>query len=155
MGLAIGADVPFFFLEGAAIGRGIGERLKRIELPRLWYVLVYPNFEVSARWAYQNFVLTKRRFHYKIHEFLRTPRKISSILRNDLETVVSRQYPQIEVMKKNLCSAGALAALMTGSGPTVFGLFPGEGSASEAYRKVKKMVRGEGWIVLKAHSISA
>jgi 4-diphosphocytidyl-2-C-methyl-D-erythritol kinase len=155
IGLRIGADVPFFFLEGAAIGSGIGERLKEIELPELWYVLIYPNFQVSTRWAYQNFVLTKRRFHYKIHEFLRTPGKISSILRNDLETVVSRQYPQIEVMKKNLCSAGALAALMTGSGPTVFGLFPGEGSASEAYRKVKKMVRGEGWIVLKAHSISA
>ena len=155
MGLTIGADVPFFFMKGAAIGTGIGERLKRIDLPRLWYVLVYPNFEVSARWAYQNFVLTKRRFHYKIHEFLRTPRKISFILRNDLETVVSRQYPQIEAMKKDLCSAGALGALMTGSGPTVFGLFPGEGGASEGYKKVKRMVRGEDWIILKAHSISA
>jgi len=155
MGLAIGADVPFFFMKDAAVATGIGERLRRIELPKLWYVLIYPNFEVSARWAYQNFKLTKRRFHYKIQEFLGTPRKISSILRNDLETVVSRQYPQIEVMKKALGSAGALAALMTGSGPTVFGLFPGEGGASKAYKKVKRMVKREDWIVLKAHSISA
>jgi 4-diphosphocytidyl-2-C-methyl-D-erythritol kinase len=155
MGLAIGADVPFFFMRDAAIGRGIGERLRRIELPKLWYVLVYPNFEVSARWAYQNFILTRRQFHYRIQEFLRTPRQISSILRNDLETVVSRQYPQIEVMKKGLGAAGALGALMTGSGPTVFGLFPGERGASEAYKKVKRMVKREDWIVLKAHSISA
>jgi 4-diphosphocytidyl-2-C-methyl-D-erythritol kinase len=155
MGLAIGADVPFFFIRDAAIATGIGERLRRIELPKLWYVLIYPNFEVSARWAYQNFKLTKRQFHYRIQEFLRTPRKISSILRNDLEAVVSRQYPQIEVMKKALECAGALAALMTGSGPTVFGLFPGEGGASEAYTKVKRMVKREDWIVLKAHSISA
>jgi len=155
MGLAIGADVPFFFMRDAAIATGIGERLRRIELPKLWYVLIYPNFEVSARWAYQNFKLTKRQFDYRIQEFLGTPRKISSILRNDLETVVSRQYPQIEVMKKTLGSAGALAALMTGSGPTVFGLFPGEGGASKAYKKVKRMVKREDWIVLKAHSISA
>lgn len=155
MGLVIGADVPFFFMENAAIARGIGERLRRIELPRLWFVLIYPNFEVSARWAYQNFILTKKRFHYKIQEFLGTPRKISSILRNDLETVVSRQYPQIEIMKKNLGSAGALGTLMSGSGPTVFGIFPGEGGASEAFREVKKMVKGKDWLVLKAHSISA
>ena len=155
MGFAIGADVPFFFMRDAAIATGIGERLRRIELPKLWYVLIYPNFEVSARWAYQNFKLTRRQFHYKIQEFLRTPSKISSILRNDLEAVVSRQYPQIEVMKKALGSAGALAALMTGSGPTVFGLFPGEGGASKAYKKVKRMVKREDWIVLKAHSISA
>ena len=155
MGLEIGADVPFFFMKDAAIGSGIGERLKRIELPRLWYVLIYPNVEVSTRWAYQHFVLTRRRFHYKIQEVLRTPGEICSILRNDLEAVVSRRYPQIEVMKKGLCSAGALGALMTGSGPAVFGLFSGERGASEAYKKVKKMVSGEGWIVLKAHSIFA
>jgi len=58
-GLGIGADVPFFFLDGAAIAVGIGERLKKIELPDLSYVLINPNFEVSTRWAYQNFILTK------------------------------------------------------------------------------------------------
>ncbi len=58
MGLEIGADVPFFFLKSAAMGSGIGERLKKVKLPDLWYVLIYPNFEVSTRWAYQHFVLT-------------------------------------------------------------------------------------------------
>jgi 4-diphosphocytidyl-2-C-methyl-D-erythritol kinase len=155
MGLEIGADVPFFFLEGAAIASGIGERLKKIELPGLWFVLIYPNFEVSTRWAYQNFILTKRRFHFNLHGLLRTPKEISNLLWNDLEEVVSRECPQIGVMKKMLYSAGALGALMTGSGPTVFGVFSEEGGASEAYKKVKKMVRGRGWIILNARSISA
>ena len=155
MGLRIGTDVPFFFLEGAAIGSGIGERLKDIELPGLWYILIYPNFQVSTRWAYQNFVLTKRRFHINLQRFLRTPEGISHILRNDLEEVVSGQYPQIAVMKKLLLDIGALGALMTGSGPTVFGVFSKEEGALAACRKVKKMVRGKGWIVLNAHSIAS
>jgi 4-diphosphocytidyl-2-C-methyl-D-erythritol kinase len=153
MGLRIGADVPFFFLEGAAVGRGIGERLKKIELPGLWYVLIYPNFEVSTRWAYQNFVLTKRQFDFNLQKFTRTPEEVSGGLRNDLEEVVSRGYPQIGIMKRILYSAGALGALMTGSGPTVFGIFSEERGASEAYRKVRGIVKKEGWIVLKAHSI--
>ncbi|MDP2907915.1 MAG: 4-(cytidine 5'-diphospho)-2-C-methyl-D-erythritol kinase, partial [Nanoarchaeota archaeon] len=100
MGLEIGADVPFFFFDGAAIASGIGDQLKKIELPALWYVLIYPNFEVSTRWAYQNFLLTKRQFHFNLHKLLRTPQEISRILLNDLEEVVSREYPQIDVMKK-------------------------------------------------------
>jgi len=117
LGLEIGADVPFFFLEGDAIGTGIGERLKKIVLPELWYVLIYPNFEVSTRWAYQNFVLTKKGFHFNLHKLLRSPKEISSVLLNDLEGVVSRAYPQISIMKKMLCSAGAMGALMTGAVP--------------------------------------
>ena len=153
MGVGIGADVPFFFLEGAAIGSGIGERLKKIELPGLWYVLIYPNFEVSTRWAYQNFVLTKRQFHFNLQKFTRSPEEISRGLRNDLEEVVSEEYPQIGIMKKMLCSCGALSALMTGSGPTVFGIFSEERGASKAYRKIGKLVKTRGWIVLNAHSI--
>ncbi len=155
MGLRIGADVPFFFLEEAAIGLGIGERLREIELPGLWYLLIYPNFQVSTRWAYQNFVLTKGRFHINLQRFLRTPKGICRILRNDLEEVVSRKYPQIAIMKKLLLDAGALGALMTGSGPTVFGVFSEEGVALEACRKIKDRVRRKGWIVLSAHGIPA
>jgi 4-diphosphocytidyl-2-C-methyl-D-erythritol kinase len=155
IGLGIGADVPFFLVEGFAIASGIGERLKKIDLPDLWYVLIYPNFEVSTRWAYQNFVLTKRRFHFKFHKFPKTPEEISSLLGNDLEEPVSKEYPEIGVMKKMLYSAGALGASMTGSGPTVFGIFSDNGDSSKAYKKVKRMVRERGWRVLKAQSIIA
>jgi len=153
MGLGIGADVPFFLFNGAAIGSGIGERLKKVELPNLWYILIYPNFEVSTKWAYQNYILTKRRFHINLNKLLKNPEGISRILRNDLEGVVSKRYPEIGIMKDMLYSVGALGALMTGSGPTVFGIFSEERDASEAYKRVKRMVRGRGWIVIKAHSI--
>ena len=190
IGLEIGADVPFFFLKGAAIGSGVGERLKKKEIPLLWYVLIYPNFEVSTRWAYQNFVLTRstaqipcfeervekhrsgstlsmphplgsgaegltnQRFHFNLHKFLKTPEGISCILFNHLEEVVSGKYPQIGIMKKILFSAGALGALMTGSGPTVFGLFPDEKSATGGYEKIKKSAGRRGWVVFKEHSIT-
>jgi 4-diphosphocytidyl-2-C-methyl-D-erythritol kinase len=155
MGLEIGADVPFFFLKGAAIGSGIGERLKKEELPSLWYVLIYPNFEVSTRWAYQHFVLTNQQFHFNLHRFLKTPEGISRILLNHLEEVVSKRYPQISLMKELLLSVGALGTLMTGSGPTVFGLFPGAKSAAGAYEKIKKLVGGKGWAVFNARGIKA
>ena len=154
MGSGIGADVPFFFLKGAAIGSGIGEQLKKKELPTLWYVLIYPNFEVSTRWAYQNFVLTNQQFHFNLHKFLKTPEGISRILFNHLEEVVSRKYPQIGIMRKILFSAGALGALMTGSGPTVFGLFSEGKRAAAAYEKIKNLVGRRGWSVIKAHSIT-
>jgi 4-diphosphocytidyl-2-C-methyl-D-erythritol kinase len=72
-----------------------------------------------------------------------------------LEEVVSRKYPQIGIMKKILISVGTLGALMTGSGPTVFGLFKDEKSSTRAYEKIKARVARRGWIVFKAHSIPA
>jgi 4-diphosphocytidyl-2-C-methyl-D-erythritol kinase len=155
MGLEVGADVPFFFLEGAAMGSGIGERLKKIELPALWFVLIYPNFEVSTRWAYQNFVLTNQRIHFNLQKFTKTPEGISHILLNHLEEVVSKKYPQIDIMKKILFSAGAMGTLMTGSGPAVFGIFPGQKGATEAYGRVEALVKRRGWAVFRAHSITA
>ena len=154
MGLGIGADVPFFFLKSAAIGSGVGERLRKEELPALWYVLIYPNFEVSTRWAYQHFVLTNQQIHFNLHRFLKTPEGISRILFNHLEQVVSKRYPQIRLMKELLLSVGALGALMTGSGPTVFGLFPEAKSAGGAYTKIKELVGRKGWAVFKARGIS-
>jgi 4-diphosphocytidyl-2-C-methyl-D-erythritol kinase len=153
IGVQIGADVPFFFLNEGAIGTGIGERLKEIALPVLWYVLIYPNFEVSTRWAYQNFRLTKKKYRFKIQEFLTTPEEISKLLMNDLEDVVSKSFPQIDLMKKILISAGAMGSLMTGSGPTVFGIFSDKEDALKAYKKITYRIRGTGWLVLKAHSL--
>ena len=155
MGLSIGADVPFFFLKGPAMATGIGEKLKKIELPDLWYVLINPKFEVSTRWAYQNFMLTKRHFHFSLQRFGRTPEGISRLLWNDLEGVVSKKYPEIEVMKQMLLSSGALGALMTGSGPTVFGVFSVRKDANKAFEKLKREVKERGWVVLKAHSLHA
>lgn len=153
MGVKIGADVPFFCLEKGAVATGIGERLKEIDLPALWYVLIYPNFEVSTRWAYQNTRLTKEKFRYKIHKFLTTPEAISKALMNGLEEVVSEKFPQIHVMKEVLRSQGAFGCLMTGSGPTVFGIYADEKSAASAYGNIRRSVTGKGWLVIRAHSL--
>lgn len=155
MGLKLGADVPFFLMKGSALGSGIGERLQEIHLPELWYVLINPNFEVSTASVYRKLILTKMRFHYRIQKFFETPEGICHLLLNDLEEVVSRKHPEINEMKECLNAAGASAALMSGSGPTVYGIFPEEGGALKAYRKIKKSVKGKGWRVLKAQSIDA
>jgi len=197
-GAKIGADVPFFLFEGSAIGSGIGERLRKITLPTLWYILIYPNFEVSTRWAYQNFILkrstgqprselgsktklafeggvakrrsgstlskpqpsswgveglTKTKYHFNLRKLLKSPNGIFSLLQNDLEEVVFAKYPEIALMKEMLVSAGGMGAMMTGSGPTVFGIFPGEKKATEAYRLLKRMVRRRGWQVIQAYGI--
>jgi 4-diphosphocytidyl-2-C-methyl-D-erythritol kinase len=154
IGLRIGADVPFFLTEGSALGTGIGDRLRRIDLPELWYILINPGFEVSTAWAYKNHVLTKRRIDYNIHKFPRNPEEVAGLLWNDLEGAVSKAHPEISRAKEILLSKGALGALMTGSGPTVFGIFREEGGAAKACRKIRTMVTGKGWIVLKAHSIA-
>ena len=153
IGAGIGADVPFFLFEGSAIGSGGGERLRKITLPTLWYILINPNFEVSTRWAYQNFILTKTKYHFNLHGLLKSSRRISGILYNDLEGVVSARYPEIALMKEMLLWAGATGTLMTGSGPTVFGLFPGEKKATEAYKQLARKVRGRGWRIVQAHGI--
>ena len=155
MGLKLGADVPFFLTKGSALGSGIGEQLQEIQLPKLWYVLIHPNFEVSTASVYGKLILTKMRFHYRIQKFLRTPSEVFHLLQNDLERVVSREHPDINEMKGCLKAAGASATLMSGSGPTVYGIFPEEGGASKAYRTITKMVRGKGWRVIKAQSVDS
>jgi len=155
MGLRLGADVPFFLMKGSALGSGIGERLQEIQLPELWYVLINPNFEVSTASVYRKLILTKMRFHYRIQKFFRTPEEIFHLLHNDLENVVSTERSEINEMKECLKVAGASATLMSGSGPTVYGIFPEEGGASKAYRTITKMVRGKGWRVIKAQSVDS
>src|SRR4030042_659861 len=63
MGLKLGADVPFFLMKGSALGSGVGERLQEIHLPKLWYVLINPNFEISTASVYKKMIFTKMPFH--------------------------------------------------------------------------------------------
>lgn len=154
IGSEIGADVPFFLFDGSAIGFGIGDKLKGIEIPHLWYILIYPNFEVSTRWAYKNFLLTKNQFHLKLHTFLKNIYNIPSILRNDLEDVVSKEYPEIEIMKRALLDVGALGSSMTGSGPTVFGIFESKRDVKKALEKLNIDSKERGWTIIEAHGIN-
>ena len=123
----LGADVPFFLMGKPCLARGIGEILEPLKAwPKSWYVIVRPPVEVSTSWVYGNlkFILTTGEYAYIKQILNDAPVSIPQILENDLERVTSVAFPIIETIKRSLIQAGAQGALMTGSGPTVFGVFP-------------------------------
>jgi 4-diphosphocytidyl-2-C-methyl-D-erythritol kinase len=124
--IELGADVPFFLIGRPCLARGIGEILESIEAwPKCWYVIVRPPIEVSTPWVYGNLklLLTTSEYDY-IKQILKGATvSIPQILENDLERVTAATFPIIETIKKSLIQAGAQGALMTGSGPSVFGVF--------------------------------
>ena len=146
--LRIGSDVPFFILKSPAIVRGRGEVLEKIKLPRFNYVLINPGFSVSSGWAYGNLDLTKKTkdnifINSKefVDKFIDSPWDMPEYLINDLEAAVSSEYPVIKGLEGLLMDAGASAALMSGSGPTVFGVFSEEARALKAYSGLKNKIR--------------
>jgi 4-diphosphocytidyl-2-C-methyl-D-erythritol kinase len=122
----LGADVPFFLHCEPSLATGIGDVLEPLKKwPKFWYVIVTPPVRVSTSWVYGNLKLELTRGEYDyIVKFLRNdPIAVSAILENDLEEVTSAKFPVIDTIKKCLVNAGAEGALMTGSGPSVFGIF--------------------------------
>lgn len=132
-GASLGADVPFFIFAAAAWATGIGDVLEEIEdLPPLWYVLVNPGLAVSTAWVYQNLGLTSKIEAAKLPRFSRTMAGVVGLLHNDLERVTVSRYPLVSTVKKELAARGAAGVLMSGSGPTVFGVFADEATARQA-----------------------
>jgi 4-diphosphocytidyl-2-C-methyl-D-erythritol kinase len=124
----LGADVPFFVAKhNAVIASGTGDILYPVDsLDSCTFVLVNPGFFVSTSWAFENLSLTKVRKKYK---FPRSQKYKSdslslSMMHNDLEQVTGARYSDIENMKQRLLELGASRVLMSGSGATVFGVFP-------------------------------
>lgn len=155
LGAGIGSDVPFFILKGSALASGRGEILKRVKLPRYDYVLVNPGFHVSTAWAYTNLDLTKKT-EDNILLYSEGPLDpeldIRDFLHNDLEAVTAARYPEITAIKRALVEEGALGSLMSGSGPTVFGVFQDAGKAEAAFERLK-MTLNRGFSVFLAHGI--
>ncbi len=127
----LGADVPFFVSDyDAAWATGVGDCLERADYKYDgWIVLVNPGFPVSTKWVYENFALTTGGNPYILgRNFERDKQptlagKKALPLFNDLESVTVERFPQIASIKRELIEGGATGALMSGSGPTVFGLF--------------------------------
>lgn len=128
LGRSLGADVPFFVVPHPAVrATGIGDRMEPVA-PLTGYslILVNPGFSVSTAWAYQNFTLTRVDKGSNLcdsRENDATP-VMGIDLHNDLESVTIERYPEIAEIKRFLHCHGASGALMSGSGPTVFGMFP-------------------------------
>ena len=133
---SLGADVPFFLLNGPALAQGIGDRLSPLKLPTDWFVLVNPGFPVSTAWVYASL---KPTFEAPDETFLNrlAYEHPARWLHNDLESVTLNRYPTLADLKQFLLTEGALGTLMSGSGPTVFGLFSEEGMAVQAAKRIK------------------
>lgn len=127
MGLAIGADVPFFLQEKPAVATGIGERLKVYSgLPVLPMVVACPDISVSTAAVYKKLNLGLTKCGKKLKNFFsdKSAFDVDQYLCNDLETVAIPKYPVISDIKRQLLQMGAHGALMSGSGPAVFGIYP-------------------------------
>lgn len=134
LGARLGADVPFFlFGRTAAWATGIGDRLRAWPgLPPIWLVLVNPGIAVATATVFQNLGLTRYGPVARIPRFPKGTSGLVSLLRNDLEAVTCQRYPLISSIKERLLSCGAHGALMSGSGPTVFGVFDDPTTAAHA-----------------------
>lgn len=125
LGGRLGADVPFFVEGGAAWATGIGTRLEPLgDLPDVAYLLVNPGIGVSTASVYKSLELTKGGQLANLPRFSVVTRDdLCRSLHNDLERVVLTRHPEIADIKRTLVAYGALGALMSGSGATVFGVF--------------------------------
>ena len=149
----LGADVPFFLAGGTALGLGRGDEVYPLaDLPRHWIVLVIPGFGVSSADAY-NWYDEERDLgigpaREPQHVPGPWPSRAAQMI-NDLEAPIARHHPEIDQMKLALRRAGALAAAMSGSGSTVFGLFQRRKDAVTAVTRLS----GAGWRVLLTESL--
>ncbi|MBS3113681.1 4-(cytidine 5'-diphospho)-2-C-methyl-D-erythritol kinase [Candidatus Woesearchaeota archaeon] len=141
----IGSDVPFFIGENAALVEGIGDKIKRIKKSfSINIVLINPGFRVSTKWAYSSFDKQKPKIKTKanISSLVKAIEKkdikeIANNLYNDFEPIVTKKYKVINEIKNNLLRNDALNALVSGSGPTVFGIFNSIYEARETFFKIQ------------------
>ena len=156
LALKLGADVPFFLNCLPSLVTGIGEILVPIpNWPEFWYVIITPPIQVSTSWVYGELKLelTTGEYDYILNVLKNDTFAISRILENDLEKVTSTSFPIINTLKKLLKDAGAEGAIMSGSGPSVFGIFLSPEKARSAKEFLISrdlgdvfMVRGKGTI---------
>lgn len=143
-GVSIGADVPYCLMRGTALAEGIGEKLKQLPpMVKCPVLIAKPQISVSTKFVYQNLKLDGTTVHPNIDALIRDIKKkdlcaVTADMGNVLETVTIPNYPVIAEIKKQMIHSGAQGAMMSGSGPTVFGLFENERQARKAYEEMKQ-----------------
>ncbi len=140
-GVQIGADVPYCIMRGTALAEGIGEALSPLP-PMVVRALCKAVHLVSTKFVYQNLKLDDTTIHPDIDLLIddikaKNLHDIAAHMGNVLETVTIPNYPVIDEIKKHMLSNGAVGAMMSGSGPTVFGLFDDEDTAKKAYKAMR------------------
>lgn len=142
IGVTLGADIPYCLLRGTALSEGIGEVLTSLpNAPSCICLIVKPPVNVSTRFVYENLSL-EYASHPKIDQMIDAIQKnnlsaVADNLGNILESVTLLHHPEIKQIKEQMISLGAIGSLMSGSGPTVFGLFNNQKIAEKAFYEFK------------------
>ncbi len=143
----VGADVPFFLYSQPSLAEGIGDILKPVDnFPSYFLVLIKPPVTLSTKEIYQSLELTKKRRFISINEVLKDCWSLDGVVVNDLEAVAVKKCNQIADIKDWLNGMGAVVAGMSGSGPTVFGIFKSIAEAEEVAKKARNRWENSYWI---------
>lgn len=143
-GVKIGADVPYCLMRGTALAEGIGEKLTSLPpMVKCPVLIAKPAISVSTKFVYENLKLDENTEHPDIDQLLADIKNkdlhaIAGHMGNVLESVTIPEYPIIAQIKEQMLRSGAVNSMMSGSGPTVFGLFEEEETARKAYEDMQK-----------------
>lgn len=145
LAVTIGADVPYCIVGGTVLAEGIGEKLTKLaDAPVCTLLIAKPSVGVSTKYVYENLHADKLRQHPDIDGMLTAICEddldgVAKRLGNVLETVTVKAYPVIEKLKSWMIEHGAVNALMSGSGPTVFGIYKEAQEAQRACEQLRKL----------------
>lgn len=143
LGVKIGADVPYCIMGGTALAEGIGEKLTALpKAPECFLLVVKPDINVSTKYVYEHLDAEGVDVHPDIDGMIQAIGNgdldgVVARLGNVLENVTVKAHPIITTIKERMKELGAAGSLMSGSGPTVFGIFTEENKAREAYETIK------------------
>ncbi len=158
-GLKLGADVPYCIMRGTVLAEGIGEELKPLpDMPKCTVLIAKPPVSVSTKAVYEALDSKEITAHPDIDAIIKgleqhDLRKIAGAMGNVLEDVTIPMHPVIARIKQEMIEAGALGAMMSGSGPTVFGLFTSRSSAREAQKRIREKALTRQVYVTNMHSV--
>lgn len=144
-GVSLGADVPYCVMRGTALAEGIGEKLSPLDpMPKCYILVAKPGISVSTKMVYEALDAKEIVEHPDIDGVItglkqQDVRQVAAAMGNVLESVTIEKYPVIETIKDAMKEAGALNAMMSGSGPTVFGIFEDRKVAKAAQQKLREM----------------
>lgn len=144
LGVKIGADVPYCILGGTALCEGIGEKITMLKpFKNHILVVVKPSFGVSTKEVYKGLILERIRKHPDTDFLIEFIEKddlfmVSKNMSNVLENVTLRKHPILKSIKYEMLNSGAMGSLMSGSGPTIFGLFEDMLKAQNCYDRMKR-----------------
>ena len=142
-GVTLGADVPYCIMRGTVLAEGIGEILTPLPaMPKCYVLLAKPPISVSTKVVYEKLDSCERIHHPDIDGVIQGLEdgdvyKVASCMGNVLEQVTISEYPEIEEIKNVMKEEGAVNAMMSGSGPTVFGIYDDKRKARKAASRIK------------------